>query len=423
MYKMLTFKIPPAPIYIILVSILMGATLAFAPGAAGQNNQNQNAAGSNISIQLANPQRTGFYRNGPDIEKGSIAAETPKLFDIKRGSYQSFGGISLGSGPNAGYIMGGDIFHPYEGVGYSDPVVSGGVIYFSLNIGDAHIFAVDARTGERKWHSRRERGFYAAPTVLGDTMYIGADGGYFYAIDLKTVKEKWRHTRPDNSTVQTSAVVDDGLVYYSAEGYLYALSAETGELKWTYFTPANHLSTLTVADGGVYFVVAGHIICLDSKTGKLRWSLPIKDGLWTPLVIANGLIYFRSARGHIKTVDYKSGRLQPDPKDDPRTGTRLAIDGQTIYFGGWSRGSTYAIDAATRKEKWKFSTGVACRAPVVGGESLYLVCQDGRLYAVDAKTGKRRWSTSAKKWPLSHPVIGEDAIYFISDDGKVYIVR
>lgn len=408
---------------IILVLVLILAAQVQTSSATGQASPAQDASRSGISIQLANPQRTSFYRNGPSIEKGAIAAETSKLFIMKRGSYESFGGISLGSGPNAPYIMGGDIFHPYEDIGYSDPVVAGGVIYFSLNVGDAHIFALDARTGENKWHSKREKGFYAAPTIAGDTMYIGADGGYFYAIDLKTVKEKWRHTRADNSTVVTSAVVDDGLVYYSAEGYLYALDAETGELKWTYFTPVKRLSTITVADGGVYFVVAGYIICLDSKTGKLKWSLAIKDGLWTPLVIAQGLIYFRSDREYIRTVNARTGQLQPKPKNDPRAGTRLAIDEQSIYFGGWSRGATYAIDAVTREEKWKFSPSVGCRAPVVGGETVYLTCQDGRLYALDAKTGKRKWSTSAKKWPLSYPVVSDDSIYFISDDGKVYIVR
>ncbi|MBD0370524.1 MAG: PQQ-like beta-propeller repeat protein [Pyrinomonadaceae bacterium] len=413
---MVTLKTSSSSICLILVCVLMLTV-------QGQTNQAQDADASGISIQLANPQRTSFYRSGPDIQKGAIAAETSKLFIMKRGSYQSYGGMYLGSGPNAPYLMGGDIFWPYEGVGYSDPVVSGGVIYFSLNVGDAHLFALDARTGEGKWHSKREKGFYAAPTIAGDTMYIGADGGYFYAIDLKTVKEKWRHTRADNSTVETSAVVHDGLVYYSAQGYLYALNAETGELKWTYFTPVNHISMITVADGALYFVVAGYIICIDSKTGKLKWSLPIKDGLWTPLMIANGLIYFRTERGYIKTVDDKTGKLQPNPKNDPRAGTRLAIDEQNIYFGGWSRGSTYAIDAVTREEKWKFSPGVDCRAPVVGGESVYLTCQDGRLYALDAKTGKKKWSTSAKKWPLSYPVISNDAIYFISDDGKVYIVR
>lgn len=420
---MLAFRTRPPSKCLLRVILLIGTVLVFLYSARGQTNQTQDTTGTSVSIQQANPQRTSFYRDGPDIDKGVIAAETSKLFNIKRGSYESFGGMSLGSGPNAGYIMGGDIFRPYYGIGYSDPVVSGGVLYFSLNIGDAHLFAIDARTGQTKWHSKREKGFYAAPTVVGDTMYLGADGGYFYALDLKTVKEKWRHTRPDNSTVESSAVVYEGLVYYSAEGYLYALNAETGELKWSYFTPANRLSTLTVAEGGVYFVVAGHIICLDSKTGKLRWSLPIKEGLWTPLVIANGLIYFRNERGYIKTVNYKTGRMEPNQKDDTRAGTRLAIDGQTIYFGGWSRTSTYAIDAATMKEKWKFTPGVGCRAPVVGGESLYLTCQDGRLYALDAKTGKRKWSTGAKKWPLSHPAVSEEAIYFISDDGKVYIVR
>jgi outer membrane protein assembly factor BamB len=427
-----TFKLPSRFrwLILVLVSILITAPQTLAPGAqaqtdsrVGHTNQTQTPAEPSVAIQQANPQRTGVYPTGPNIQKGEFALESAKLFVIKRGSYESYSGMTIGSGPNAMYIMGGDFFWPYYGIGYSDPVVSGGIIYFSVNIGDGHLFALDARTGERKWHSKREKGSYSPPTVVGDTLYVGADDGYFYAVDLKTVKEKWRHTRTDKSTVVTSPTVADGFIYYTAKGTLYVLDAESGQPRWNFETSANYMSTPIVSDGGVYFEVGANIFCLDSKTGQEKWRLPVKDGLWTPLVVANGLVYFRNTEGRIRTVDAKTGQLQPKPGNDPRAGTRLTIDGQTIYFGGWSSGSSYAIDATTRETKWKFSPEVECHAPVVGGDNIYLTCQDGRLYMLDAATGKRRWATSPKKTRLSSPVITNDAIYFISDDGKVYGVR
>lgn len=389
----------------------------------GQTGQAQDAVDSKIAIQQANPQRTSVYPTGPTIQKGAITFETSKLFVMKRGSYESYSGRTIGTGPNSMYMMGGDIFWPYYDVGYSDPVIAGGSIYFSVNIGDGHLFALDARTGERKWHSKREKGIYSAPTVVNDTLYVGADAGNFYAVDVKTAKEKWRHVRPDNSTAEDSPVVADGLVYYTAQGNLYALDAETGQSRWSYETTADRLSALTLGEESVYLAVGGYILSFDSKSGKQKWILPIKEGLWAALVVANGLIYFRDHEKHIRTVDEKTGQLQPKPGNDPQAGTRLAIDGQTIYFGGLTRGNVYAIDATTRETKWKFSPGVPCRGPVVGGGLVYLTCQDGRLYALDAGTGKKRWSTSAKKTQLSYPVVTDDAIYFISDDGKVYAVR
>jgi outer membrane protein assembly factor BamB len=391
---------------------------------SGQTSQIQNAAESSMAIEQANPQRTSVYRTGPAIQKGEITWASSKLFVMKRGSYESFSGTTIGSGPNAIHIMGGDFFWPYYDVGYSAPVIAGGIIYFSVNIGDGHLFAMDARTGERKWHSKREEGHYSPPTIAGDTLYIGADSGYFYALDVKTLKQKWRHTRTDKSMVVNSPAINDGIVYYTANnGTLYALDAETGQPAWIFETKGNFLSAPTIGDGSIYVAGAGYLFALDSKSGLEKWRLPAKDGMWAALVVANGLIYFRNYEGHIRTVDEKTGQLQPKPDNDPKAGTRLAIDGQTIYFGGWSSGSSYAIDARTGKTKWKFSPEVECHAPVVGGDNVYFTCDDGRLYALDAATGKKRWSTSPKKSPLSTPAVANDGIYFISDDGKVYAVR
>jgi outer membrane protein assembly factor BamB len=393
-------------------------------GTRAQANQTSNAANSDVAIEQANAQRTSVYPTGPTIQKGEIALESSKLFVIKRGSYESYPGRLLSTGPNRIYMMGGDYFWPYHGVGYSDPIVSGGVIYFSVNIGDGHLFALDAHTGERKWHSKREKGSYSPPVVMGDTLYVGADDGNFYAVDLNTNRQKWRHTRDDQSTVMNSPAVEDGLVYYSANGTLYALDAEAGDVKWKVETTADYLSTLAIGDGCVYFAAADYIFAVDSKSGKEKWNAVLKErGLWSPLVVAHGLIYFRNSEGHIRTVNNKTGELQPKPDNDAKAGTRLAIDEDTIYFGGWQSGTTYAIDATTRETKWKFWPGMECRAPVVAGETVYLVCEDGKLYALDATTGKRRWTTSSKKPQLSSPVVTKDAIYFISDDGKVYAVR
>src|SRR5687768_12013302 len=132
-----------------------------------------------VSIERATPQHTGIFQADPTVT-GKIALESPKLFEMKRGTYQSWSGGYLStpgfvSGGGGGiYLMGGDIFWPNIGVGFSDPLVYDEAIYFSLNIGDAHLFALDRQTGTVKWRSQRERGHYSPPLIVGDTLCIGA---------------------------------------------------------------------------------------------------------------------------------------------------------------------------------------------------------------------------------------------------------
>jgi len=386
-----------------------------------------------VSIERATPQHTAIFQADPTVT-GKIALESPKLFEMKRGTYQSWSGGYLtpkvpgflSTGGSGIYFTGGDIFWPNIGVGFSDPLVSNDSIYFSLNIGDAHLFALDRQTGSVKWRSQREQGHYSPPLIVGDTLCIGADSGNFYAIDLKTAKEKWRHFRPDKSAVGHSPTSDGQRVYYVAtNGTLYALDAGTGKLTWAIETQDEHVSSLALdGDGHIFFRTGRQLVSLETESGRRAWTVEIKQNIWLPLAVAHGLIYFRTWEGNIRTIDAKTGTLQPKPSnDDAQSGTRLAIDKERIYFVGKSRHRAFAIDASTRKVLWEFETYMDCTAPVVGGETVYIPCYDGRIYALNAATGKLRWRSSAKKPQLSSPTIASDGVYFISDDGRVYAIR
>jgi len=51
--------------------------------------------------------------------------------------------------------------------------------------------------------------------------------------------------------------------------------------------------------------------------------------------------------------------------------------------------------------------------PVIGG---------GIVYALDAATGRRRWSFSTEKWIESPPAVAGDLVYVGSTDGEVYAI-
>ena len=142
--------------------------------------------------------------------------------------------------------------------------------------------------------------FWASPTVVGGVVYIGANNGRFYALDLATGAVRWQRllgfapalTCSGIGIVSTATVAPDpvsgALTVYvgSPDGYLYTLDAATGALRWR------------------------AVINLPSPTANDYFA-------WTSPTIANGVIYMGSAsncdipltRGSVKSYDQATGQL------------------------------------------------------------------------------------------------------------------
>jgi outer membrane protein assembly factor BamB len=115
----------------------------------------------------------------------------------------------------------------------SSAAVANGVVY----VGSSdwmRLNAIDAATGQLRWYFRTKGDPWCSPAVAEGVVYIGATGGYFYALDATAGRELWRvrtdkglktmDIRFDGGVVSSPTVVD-GMVYFgSMDGKLYAVS-------------------------------------------------------------------------------------------------------------------------------------------------------------------------------------------------------
>jgi outer membrane protein assembly factor BamB len=115
----------------------------------------------------------------------------------------------------------------------SSAAVADGMVY----VGSSdwmRLNAVDAATGQLKWYFNTKGDPWCSPAVAEGVVYIGATGGYFYALDAAAGRELWRvrtdkalktmDVRFDGGVVSSPTVVD-GMVYFgSMDGKLYAVS-------------------------------------------------------------------------------------------------------------------------------------------------------------------------------------------------------
>ena len=116
---------------------------------------------------------------------------------------------------------------------YSLPAMDG-LLAYTCDNREGRVKAVDLANGEVKWtfqtkdalaptvlHKIRGPSMIASPVLSGNTVYVGADDGWFYALDSATGEAVWSHYI--GVPVTASAAVSGNAVFVSAlDGNVYA---------------------------------------------------------------------------------------------------------------------------------------------------------------------------------------------------------
>ena len=110
-------------------------------------------------------------------------------------------------------------------------------------------------------------------------------------------------------------------------------------------------------------------------------------------------------------------RLPPPQTAWPVSQFKLRFDGgyelvcsdNMLLFGSTLDGSISAVHADSGELQWKFYTDGPVRfAPVIVGQRVYVVSDDGRLYCLDLATGSRHWAVQGG--PSRRHIIGNNRL-------------
>jgi len=249
----------------------------------------------------------------------------------------------------------------------------------------------------RPWKYTTESTVQSSPVVVDGLVYVGSNDHRLYALDAATGTPRWIHRT--GAAVRSSPAVVDGTVYVGSwDGKVSALDAATGALRWTHTTDAPVQSSPAIADGLVYVGTNyGSMYALDAATGTPRWTHTTDGPVQSSPAIADGLVYVGSDDRKVYALDAATGTARWMYTGDSATQSSLAIADGLVYVGSWDR-KVYALDAATGAPRWTHapegpywggSTGsmVHVSSSVVGG-LVYVGSCDGTVYALDAATGQ-----------------------------------
>ena len=248
-----------------------------------------------------------------------------------------------------------------------------------------------------------------------------------------------------NSFASPTPVVEGDRVYLHFGAFGTACITQSGEIVWktrleydngqhgTGGSPVIYEDLLIVnCDGNdVQFVVA-----LDKTTGKVRWK-KTREGYQaysTPLVVSLPGGDQVISPGAFRAIAY-----------EPRTGKEIwqvkygegfsnvprPVYGHGLVFicTGFQQASLLAIkpdghgDITKSKIEWRLDRGVPFTpSPLLVGNELYMVSDNGIATCVDAKTGQELWRARLGGNHSASPIYADGKIYFLSEEGESVVI-
>ncbi|MEZ5891658.1 MAG: PQQ-binding-like beta-propeller repeat protein [Parvularculaceae bacterium] len=286
----------------------------------------------------------------------------------------------------------------------------GGVAYENGRIfvtsGFGFVASLDAATGAEQWRVETDAPARTPPTAYRGRVYLSTNTNEFLALNQETGAKDWTFQSFEESarflSSSSPAAAGDLVVAPFSSGELVAFIAENGRSVWdstltretrlTAIAALNDIAGSPVIDRGLVYVVShgGRFSAIDIRSGQPVWELPVAS-LQMPWV-AGDFIYLVSTEGELICVSRNEGaivwvtQLKRYKKEKKKKG-RISWAGPVLAGGN-------LILVSTEKEMVKVSPttgevvaqkkidGGSVVAPVVAGEKIYVLTEEGQLIAM-----------------------------------------
>jgi outer membrane protein assembly factor BamB len=179
-----------------------------------------------------------------------------------------------------------------------------------------------------------------------------------------------------------------------------------------------------------------YVAALDKHTGKVRWKRPRQgyQAYTTPLIIRLPGGDQVISPGALRAIAY-----------EPRTGKELwqvsygegfsnvprPVYGHGMVFicTGFHQPSLLAVrldgrgDVTKTHVAWALKRGVSLTpSPLLIGDELYLISDNGIATCIDAKTGTEHWRARVDGNHSASPIYADGRIYFLSEEGESVVI-
>ncbi len=324
-----------------------------------------------------------------------------------------------------------------HGRAWSSPVVADGEVWLTSATADGHdlyVLCIDAESGEismdeKLFHVKKPQfahsfNSYASPSpvIHGDKIFVTFGSPGTACLDRESKKVEWKRTDLVCNHFRgagSSPLVYEDLLILTMDGsdrqYLIAMDTTTGKTRWTTARSTDFKD-------------------IDAGTGKPKRDGDFRKGFSTPIVIEVGGEPQLISPGARAAFAY-----------DPRTGEEIwtvrypnhssasrSVFGHGLVFinTGYAKAELLAVRPTGRGDvtdthiEWRLRKGVPNKpAPLLIGETLYMLNDDGVASCVEAKTGKTVWQERVGGKYSSALVYVDGRIYGFGQDGRTVIFK
>ncbi len=199
------------------------------------------------------------------------------------------------------------------------------VIYAPNSDGFLYVLDLD---GNLLWTFEAGSPLWAQPVADENTLYLTSLDHRLYALDLRSGEKRWEAELPAASTHAPAVDPENGWLYVGGlTEQILALDAASGEVAWQFDTNGRVWQTPVLRDGVLYFGdQSGRFYALQTADQSLVWPVLQPDGgvIAAPLVLADqvvfatdsGQVYGVSLQGEIlwtQTVEGKEPAIYTPP--------------------------------------------------------------------------------------------------------------
>jgi outer membrane protein assembly factor BamB len=386
---------------------------------------------------------------------GLAAADWPQFLGPQRN------GVYAGPALATSWPSGGPrkVWEKRIGQGFAGPVVAGDRLILFHRVGREEVVdAMDARTGEPRWHFaypttyRDDFGFdegpRAVPVVAGNRVYTFGAEGQLHALDVATGRQVWTvdtrarfNVRKGFFGAAGSPLVEDGRVIANVGGTdagkgagIVAFNAETGAVMWTATNhEASYSSPVAATFGGkrtaLFFTRSG-LVGLDPSTGSIffqrMWRSRSSSSVnaATPLVVGDVIFISATYETGAAAMRVQGSELKELWSSDEVLSNHYAT---SVYYNGYLYGfhgrqeynpSFRSVELTTGAVKWsvdRFHAGTVTLA----GDKLVILRETGELILANATPQAFRPLAQAMILPptiRATPAISDGFLYVRNTD-------
>ena len=283
--------------------------------------------------------------------------------------------------------------------------VDGDTVYVSTGFGA--LTALEAATGNTVWVQDLEATGSGRPTVFGDLVYILAGDDTGWALDKSNGRLAWQITgseSPTNVLGAPAPIVVDGLTVFSfGSGEMQAVFSQGGLRRWDAsvlgerkgraLSKYDDVTGRPIAVGNVIYAgnQSGRTVAVNAGSGGRIWTA--NEGAIGTVLPVGGSVFLISDRNELLRLDASDGSriwgttLPGFVDDKPGRQAEVYAHHGPILAGGRlivasSDGLMRSFDpvSGTLTEATDVPNG-ASTAPIVAGQTLYLVDRKGQLVA------------------------------------------